>query len=105
MYYVLHLNVFSGLWYARQGRERAEREANSGKNLPSISMNANQVHNVGRTLNSLDVGEGSGQSQPPYRDDPLGQEWDQRLSSIKKLHFDDGEFLSSVVVTYNSVHE
>ncbi|KAK8400341.1 hypothetical protein O3P69_003203 [Scylla paramamosain] len=80
-----------GLWYARQNRERHEREEKSGKNLPSISMNANQVQNVGRTLNSLDGGAGPGQSQPSYGDDPLGQEWDQRLSSIKKLHFDDDD--------------
>ena len=82
---------FSGLWYAKQSRERVEREDKSGKNLPSISMNANQVHNVGRTLYTLDSGSGSGQSQPPCGFDPLGQEWDQRLSSIKKLHFDDSE--------------
>lgn len=82
--------LFSGLWYARQSRDRVEREEKSGKNLPSISMNANQVHNVGRTLNSLDGAGGSGQGQPTHGDDPLGQEWDQRLSSIRKLHFDDG---------------
>ena len=86
----MYFEHFPGLWYARQSRERNEREEKSGNNLPSISMNANQVQNVGRTLNSLDGGAGPGQSQPSYGDDPLGQEWDQRLSSIKKLHFDDG---------------
>lgn len=55
-------------------------------------MNANQVHNVGRTLDSLDGGGGSGarHNHPPSRDDQLGQEWDQRLSFIKKLDFDEG---------------
>lgn len=84
--------MLSGLWYAKNAREKAEKSEE--QNLPSISMNANQVHNVGRTLNSLDGGGGSGarQNHPPSRDDQLGQEWDQRLSFIKKLDFDEGAY-------------
>lgn len=86
----MDIYILSGLWYARQSREKQDK---SEKNLPSISMNANQVHNVGRTLDSLDGGGRSavGQEQSPSWDGHLGQEWDQRLSSIRKLHFDEGE--------------
>ncbi|XP_042210560.1 ATP-dependent DNA/RNA helicase DHX36-like [Homarus americanus] len=84
-----------GLWYARRGSERREREE---QNLPSISMNDNQLRDVGRILDSFDGGNNLARSAPKmegagsaiqYTDD-LSQEWDQRISSIIKLEFDNG---------------
>ncbi|KAK7086921.1 hypothetical protein SK128_013296 [Halocaridina rubra] len=82
-----------GLWYARRGQERQEKEK---RFLPGISMNATQVRHVGKVLNSLDNGETSGSSseKPSVfsrlepRDD-LGQEWDLRINSILKQKFDE----------------
>lgn len=88
-----------GLWYAKRSRERQEKDVN---NLPSISMNASQVQDVGRMLDSFDDGndlkfvqprEGVSSSRQPV--DDLGNEWDQRISSILKLEFDEGDHLNA----------
>lgn len=60
-------------------------------------MNASQVQDVGRMLDSFDGGNNlryvqpKGLSSPPQPIDDLGQEWDQRISSIIKREFDDGK--------------
>lgn len=57
------------------------------KLLPSISMNANLLNDVSRTLDALDEGSTSARSRPGFFRE---EEWDQRMSSIRKLQFDDG---------------
>ncbi|XP_069186180.1 ATP-dependent DNA/RNA helicase DHX36 isoform X2 [Procambarus clarkii] len=85
-----------GLWYARQSRERQEKDE---RYLPSISMNASQVRDVGRMLDSFDGGNNStknvssleGACSTALPSDDLGQEWDHRISFIMKQEFDEDD--------------
>lgn len=88
-----------GLWYARRGQERRERDE---KLLPGISMNETQVRHVGNVLNSLDDGEGDSVGDTagrksvfsrlqPMPTDDLGQDWDVRVKNLIKQEFDDDD--------------
>ncbi|KAK4309183.1 hypothetical protein Pmani_019168 [Petrolisthes manimaculis] len=77
-----------GLWYARQGQQRRAKDDTL---LPSISMNAEQVRDVGRVLGAFDVQspQPDARTCKPEPQDDLGKDWDRRLLSIMKLDFDD----------------
>ncbi|XP_069948866.1 ATP-dependent DNA/RNA helicase DHX36-like [Cherax quadricarinatus] len=83
-----------GLWYAQKCRERKDKDECC---LPVISMNASQVRDVGRMLDSFDGGSNSsgnvssfeGASSVLLATDDLGEEWDNRISSIMAQEFED----------------
>ncbi|XP_063588265.1 uncharacterized protein LOC134765521 [Penaeus indicus] len=88
-----------GLWYAQRSKDRQEKDVNL---LPTLSMDASQVRNVGRMLDSLDEKDYSsrdakrpeyraGASYQPEPDDDLSDEWDKRISSIVKKEFKDDD--------------
>lgn len=87
------------MWYAQRSKDRQEKDVNL---LPTLSMDASQVRNVGRMLDSLDEKDYSsrgtkrpehraGASYQPEPDDDLSDEWDKRISSIVKKEFKDGK--------------
>ncbi|XP_037783105.1 ATP-dependent DNA/RNA helicase DHX36-like isoform X1 [Penaeus monodon] len=88
-----------GMWYAQRSKDRQEKDVNL---LPTLSMDASQVRNVGRMLDSLDEKDYSsrgtkrpehraGASYQPEPDDDLSDEWDKRISSIVKKEFKDDD--------------
>ncbi|XP_076061555.1 ATP-dependent RNA helicase Rhau [Oratosquilla oratoria] len=69
-----------GLWYAKRSRERQEKDE---KQVPVLSMNKSQAHDISRVLDSL----GAEKIEEPH--DDLGVEWDERISSLIKREFQD----------------
>lgn len=103
-------HFFLGLWYAQRSKDRQEKDVNL---LPTLSMDASQVRNVGRMLDSLDerdyASKGTkrpehraGASYQPEPDDDLSDEWDKRISSIVKKEFEDGKLRNNFFMHYSA---